>query len=88
MDQVMKLKICEACGYIWCRPEGNSGAYCAPCELKLASFPTPESRVRRGRRPSHRGGNSSRYTRLPMKPGVHSDEQKLRQVERPEDDQA
>jgi hypothetical protein len=56
MDQVMKLKICEACGCIWCRPEGNSGAYCAPCELKLASFPTPESRVRRGRRPSHRGG--------------------------------
>lgn len=56
MDGVVNLKICEACGCLWCRPQGTSSAYCAPCEITLSNFPTSESRVRRGRRPAHKAG--------------------------------
>ena len=45
---VVKLKICEACGSLWYRAEGNSSAYCGACEAKLKDFPTVESRKRRG----------------------------------------
>jgi hypothetical protein len=49
VELVVKLKVCEACGSLWYRTQGDSSAYCGACEIKLADFPTVESRKRRGR---------------------------------------
>ena len=49
MELRVDLKICEGCGCLWYRGQDSGGVYCKACETKLADFPTPESRKRRGR---------------------------------------
>jgi hypothetical protein len=49
MESIVKLKVCEACGALWYRAQGDNSACCGACELKLKDFPTVESRKRRGR---------------------------------------
>jgi hypothetical protein len=46
---VVKLKVCEACGALHYRAEDQHSTYCNDCAVKLADFPTVESRKRRGR---------------------------------------
>ena len=53
MEVRVQLKICEGCGCLWYRAQSNERVYCRECESKLKSFPSPESRKRRGR-PSHK----------------------------------
>ena len=48
MDFCVQLKICEGCGSLWFRAQGQ-GVYCRQCEIKLKDFPAPESRKKRGR---------------------------------------
>ena len=47
----VELKICEGCGTLWIRSQGQ-GVYCRECVSWLAEFPAPLRRSRRGRRPS------------------------------------
>jgi hypothetical protein len=49
MESRVDLKICEGCGCLWYRSQEDKGVYCRACDTKLADFPTPESRKRRGR---------------------------------------
>jgi uncharacterized Zn finger protein (UPF0148 family) len=50
METRVQLKVCEGCGCLWFRAQGQQEiVYCRQCETKLRSFPTPESRKRRGR---------------------------------------
>ena len=49
MELRVQLKICEGCGYLWCRAQTQGGVYCRECVVKLQDFPSPESRKRRGR---------------------------------------
>ncbi len=49
MEMRVNLKICESCGCLWYRAQSQSGVYCRDCEEKLRSFPSPETRRRRGR---------------------------------------
>lgn len=45
----VQLKVCESCGCLWCRSQGEAGVYCRECNARLQEFPSPESRKRRGR---------------------------------------
>lgn len=45
----MQLKVCERCGVLWCRAEGDTGVYCSPCGDKLRSLPPRLARRKRGR---------------------------------------
>ena len=49
MEVRVQLKICEGCGCLWYRAQSQESVYCKSCECKLKSFPTPQSRRRRGR---------------------------------------
>lgn len=49
MELRVHLKVCEGCGCLWFRSQGQVTVYCRECELKLRDFPSPESRKRRGR---------------------------------------
>ena len=50
MEMRVQLKVCEGCGCLWYRTQGQQeNVYCRQCETKLKGFPTPESRKRRGR---------------------------------------
>jgi hypothetical protein len=50
MDYVrLTLKVCEACGSLWLRVSEERSSYCRGCERRLAKFPAPETRRRRGR---------------------------------------
>ena len=51
MELRVQLKVCEACGCLWYRAQAQGSVYCTSCETKLQSFPSTESRPRRGRRP-------------------------------------
>jgi hypothetical protein len=51
MELRVQLKICEGCGCLWYRAQTLGSVYCLRCETKLKDFPTPESRIRLGRRP-------------------------------------
>jgi uncharacterized Zn finger protein (UPF0148 family) len=53
-DTTVKMKVCEACGALWYRRDGDLSPYCGGCEIKLRDFPTAESRKRRGRKPKKR----------------------------------
>jgi len=53
MEVRVQLKVCEGCGCLWYRAQTHISVYCKECELKLRTFPTPESRKRRGR-PAHK----------------------------------
>jgi hypothetical protein len=47
MEVRVQLKICEGCGSLFYRTEGN--VYCRCCDVKFKDFPSPESRKRPGR---------------------------------------
>ena len=49
MELRVHLKVCEGCGCLWFRSQGQQTVYCRECEQKLKDFPSPESRKRRGR---------------------------------------
>jgi len=49
MEVRVQLKVCEGCGCLWYRPQTLESVYCRTCESRLRTFPTPESRKRRGR---------------------------------------
>lgn len=49
MEVRVLLKFCEGCGCLWYRIFDNTSVYCRACEHKLAEFPSPQSRKRRGR---------------------------------------
>jgi hypothetical protein len=49
MEVCVQLKVCEGCGSLWYRTQGQGSVYCKPCEYKLRDFPSPETRKRRGR---------------------------------------
>jgi len=49
MDISVQLKVCEGCGRFWFRAQHQAGVYCRQCEVKLAEFPAPETRKKRGR---------------------------------------
>lgn len=49
MEVRVQLKVCEGCGCLWYRVQTQQSVYCKECESKLRTFPTPESRKRRGR---------------------------------------
>lgn len=49
----VQLKVCEGCGNLWFRAQNQDEVYCAVCSRKLAAFPRPGSRKKRGR-PSSR----------------------------------
>jgi uncharacterized Zn finger protein (UPF0148 family) len=49
MDLYVQLKVCEGCGCLWFRAQGQAIVYCSDCEVKLRDFPTPETRKKRGR---------------------------------------
>lgn len=51
MELRVHLKVCEGCGCLWYRKQYEDSVYCRQCESTLKSFPTPESRKRRGRPP-------------------------------------
>jgi uncharacterized Zn finger protein (UPF0148 family) len=57
MEVKVQLKVCEGCGCLWFRAQ-QQGVYCSGCEVKLAEFPAPETRKRRGRQPGHRAGRA------------------------------
>lgn len=50
MEVRVQLKVCEACGCLWFRPQPQAGVYCHACETKFRDFPAPETRKRRGRK--------------------------------------
>ncbi len=47
------LKVCEGCGCLWYRAQGNHNVYCAQCANRIKDFPKP-TRKTRGRRPGQR----------------------------------
>ena len=49
MEVRVQLKICEGCGSLFYRAQTQGTIYCLGCEAKLKTFPTPQSRKRRGR---------------------------------------
>lgn len=49
MEIKLQLKVCEGCGCLWFRAQGQAGVYCSDCDVKLRDFPGPETRKRRGR---------------------------------------
>ena len=49
MEVRVQLKVCEGCGCLWYRAQSLETVYCNECQLKLRTFPAPESRKRRGR---------------------------------------
>jgi hypothetical protein len=49
MEVRVQLKVCEGCGCLWYRAQTLDSVYCKECVTKLRTFPTPESRKRRGR---------------------------------------
>jgi hypothetical protein len=49
MEVRIYLKICEGCGCLWYRAQGQGSVYCKDCRVKLREFPSPDSRKRRGR---------------------------------------
>jgi hypothetical protein len=49
MELQVQLKVCEGCGCLWYRPLDHGSVYCQRCEVKLRTFPIPDSRRRRGR---------------------------------------
>ncbi len=49
MEVCVQLKVCEGCGCLWYRAQTHESVYCKECASKLRTFPTPESRKRRGR---------------------------------------
>jgi uncharacterized Zn finger protein (UPF0148 family) len=49
MEFCVQLKVCEGCGCLWFRAQGQEKVYCGSCEVKLRDFPLPETRKRRGR---------------------------------------
>jgi len=49
MEMRIQLKVCEGCGCLWYRCQGEPRVYCAGCDKRLKEFPTAESRKRRGR---------------------------------------
>jgi hypothetical protein len=49
MEVRVQLKVCESCGCLWYRAQTLDIVYCKECQSKLRTFPTPESRKRRGR---------------------------------------
>lgn len=49
MELRVQLKVCESCGCLWYRAQTHGSVYCRECEEKLKSFPSPETRWRRGR---------------------------------------
>lgn len=49
MEIKLQLKVCEVCGCLWFRVQGQAGVYCSDCAVKLRDFPEPETRKRRGR---------------------------------------
>lgn len=50
MEVSVHLKVCEGCGCLWFRAQHQASVYCKNCEVKLAEFPSPETRKKRGRR--------------------------------------
>jgi hypothetical protein len=51
MEVRVQLKVCEGCGCLWYRAQTHESVYCKGCESKLRTFPSPQSRKRRGRPP-------------------------------------
>lgn len=49
-DLRMNLKVCEGCGALWLRAEQTTGAYCRRCAERLAQFPAPIRKKKRGKR--------------------------------------
>lgn len=58
MELSIQLKVCEGCGCLWFRAQHQESVYCRHCEVKLAEFPSPETRKRRGR-PGHRAATGA-----------------------------
>ena len=54
MHEKVQLKVCEGCGCLWFRAQCQASVYCRSCAVKLAEFPDPETRKRRGRRPGRK----------------------------------
>lgn len=50
MELRVQLKICEGCGCLWFRAQGQRTVYCKSCETKLKDFPPPQIHRRPGRR--------------------------------------
>lgn len=49
MELCVHLKVCEACGCLWFRTQAETGVYCSTCRERFKEFPSPQSRIRRGR---------------------------------------
>ena len=49
MEVRIQLKVCQGCGCLWYRAQTLDSVSCKECEAKLKTFPSPESRKRRGR---------------------------------------
>lgn len=49
MEIKIQLKVCEGCGCLWFRVQGQASVYCNDCDVKLREYPEPETRKRRGR---------------------------------------
>lgn len=50
----LELKVCEGCGGLWVRPQGEQQPYCHRCQVRLAPFPRRSARKRMRATPCHR----------------------------------
>ena len=50
----LELKVCEACGGLWLRPQGLRWKYCAKCAQKMRELPQREARATNPRLPRRR----------------------------------